>query len=77
MEALIACNPEAYVIQRGPMNPNPGVPEARPHFGILRAVKEGRVLFVDEQVYSRPGPRSIDAVEELAAFLHPTRFHRE
>jgi iron complex transport system substrate-binding protein len=74
MEALIACNPEAYVIQRGPMNPNPGLPEARPHFAILRAVKERRVLFVDEQVYSRPGPRSIDAVEELAVFLHPEWF---
>jgi iron complex transport system substrate-binding protein len=74
MEALIACDPEAYVIQRGPMNPNPGEPEARPHFAILGAVKGGRVLFVDEQVYSRPGPRSVDAVEELAAFLHPVRF---
>jgi len=74
METLIACNPEAYIVQRGAMNPSPGRPGTRPHFAILRAVKEGRVLVVDEQVYSRPGPRAVDGVEELAAFLHPERF---
>ena len=74
MEALIECNPEAYIVQRGPMNQNPSDPSSRPHFQVLEAVKKGRILVVDEQVYSRPGPRSVDAVEQLAAFLHPDRF---
>jgi iron complex transport system substrate-binding protein len=74
MEALIECNPEAYIIQRGPMNKNPSDPSSRPHFQVLDAVKKGKILFVDEQTYSRPGPRAVDAVEELAAFLHPDRF---
>ncbi len=74
IEALIACKPEAYIVQQGPMNPNPSQPAARPLFSILEAVKGGRVLFVDEQVYSRPGPRAVNGVEELAAFLHPNRF---
>jgi len=34
-------------------------------------VEEGQVLFVDEHIFSRPGPRSVEAVEKLAAFLHP------
>jgi iron complex transport system substrate-binding protein len=38
---------------------------------VLDAVKQGRVLFVEEQIFSRPGPRSVEAVETLAAFLHP------
>jgi iron complex transport system substrate-binding protein len=71
MEALIECNPEAYLIQRGPMNQNPSHPSSRPHFQVLEAVKKGKILFVDEQAYSRPGPRAVDAVEELAQFLHP------
>jgi iron complex transport system substrate-binding protein len=70
MESLIACNPDLYVVQRGPMNRNPGPLSERPHFQLLDAVKTGRVLYVDEQVFSRPGPRSVDAVEQLARVLH-------
>jgi iron complex transport system substrate-binding protein len=74
MEALIGLNPDAYLVQRGPMNQDPSHPSSRPHFQVLRAVKDRKVLIVDEQVYSRPGPRCVDAVEELAAFLHSERF---
>jgi len=74
METLIKTDPDVYVIQRGPMNKNPSHPLKRPHFHVLRAVKNRRILIVDEQVYSRPGPRSVQAVEQLAAFLHPDRF---
>jgi iron complex transport system substrate-binding protein len=74
MESLIQRNPAAYVVQEGPMNRNPSQPSERPHFRVLDAVKRGRVLFVDEQIYSRPGPRSVEAVESLVAFLHPDRF---
>lgn len=70
LETVIACNPEYYVVQRGPMNRNPAAPNERPHFGTLEAVTKGRVLIVDEHVFSRPGPRSVEAVEQLAAFLH-------
>jgi iron complex transport system substrate-binding protein len=71
MESLIQKNPEAYVVQEGPMNRNPSPPADRPHFRVLDAVKQGKVLFVEEQVFSRPGPRSVEAVELLATFLHP------
>jgi iron complex transport system substrate-binding protein len=74
MEALIEIDPEVYVVQRGPMNQNPSHPSSRPHFQVLRAVKNGRIVVVDEQAYSRPGPRAVDAVEALAEFLHPERF---
>jgi cobalamin transport system substrate-binding protein len=71
MESLIACNPDFYVVQKGAMNRNPGSPEERPHFKVLSAVKNHNVLFVDEQVFSRPGPRSVEAVEQLARTIHP------
>ncbi|EFK09431.1 periplasmic binding protein [delta proteobacterium NaphS2] len=74
METLIEQHPEVYIIQRGPMNKNPTHPSERPHFRILEPVKTGRIMFVDEQVYSRPGPRSVEAVEALAVFLHPDAF---
>jgi len=74
LEAVIAGDPDAYIVQQGPMNPNPSPPAARPHFGILRAVKTGRVLVVEERLFSRPSPGAADAVVQLAAFLHPGLF---
>jgi iron complex transport system substrate-binding protein len=71
IETLIDYDPDVYVVQRGPMNRNPGSPRSRPNFQVLRAVQQGRVFFVDEYIFSRPGPRSLEAVEKLAAYLHP------
>jgi iron complex transport system substrate-binding protein len=71
LEALIQANPDVYIIQKGPMNRSPGDIYTRPYFMELKAVKAHRVLVVDESLYSRPGPRSAEAVEELARFLHP------
>ena len=65
-EELVRLDPEVYLVQRGPMNKNPVPPKDRPHFRTIDAVRAGRVFFVDEQIFSRPGPRSVDAVEQLA-----------
>lgn len=74
LEAVIAADPEVYLIQRGPMNPRPEPVQQRPHYALLRAVQTNRVLVVDEHLYSRPGPQAVKAVEELARFLHPDLF---
>ena len=74
IETLIGYNPEVYVVQKGPMNKNPGEPKSRPNFQVIEAVQQGRVLVVDEYLFSRPGPRSVDAAEKLAAFLYPNLF---
>lgn len=73
-EALLMANPDVYIVQEGPMNRNPAAPRSRPHFDRLEAVRKGRVFFVDEFLYSRPGPRCVDAVEQLAERLYPERF---
>lgn len=73
-ETLLQLDPEVYLIQQGPMNPAPSAPAGRPHFASLRAVRNRRVLFVEEALFSRPGPRSVEAVERLAQFLHPDCF---
>ena len=68
-EALIAADPDMYLIQQGPMNPAPTPLDERDHYRGLRAVREGRVLVVDEERFARPGPRALDAAEELAGWL--------
>ena len=73
MEALIKRDPDVYIIQRGPMNKKPSHPSKRPYFYVLRAVLNKKMMMVDEQIFSRPGPRSVKAVEQLAAFLYPEK----
>ena len=68
LEALLQAQPEAYVIQQGPMNKSPGDIYSRPYFQELRAVKAKRVLLVDESLFSRPGPRSAQAVNNWRGF---------
>lgn len=72
-EEVIKRDPEVYLIQQGAMNPNPQPMKERAHFRTIDAVKNNRVYIIDESSYSRPGPRAVSAVEELAALLHPTR----
>jgi iron complex transport system substrate-binding protein len=70
-EEIVRLAPEAYLIQRGPMNPAPLPLSKRPRLRAIPAAACGRAWFVDERKYSRPGPQSVDAAEELAALLHP------
>lgn len=74
LEALLFENPDYYIVQQGPMNKTPIPPEKRAHFDRLKCVRQGKVLLVDEFLFSRPGPRCVDAVEQLAAALHPALF---
>jgi precorrin-2/cobalt-factor-2 C20-methyltransferase len=55
-------------------NSDPIPPDKRAHFDRLKCVREAKVLIADEFIFSRPGPRCVDAVEQLAAALHPERF---
>lgn len=73
-EALLLDDPDVYIVQQGPMNRNPLDPVKRGHFHQLRSIREGRVIFVDELLFSRPGPRCVDAVEQLASELYPESF---
>lgn len=69
-EVLVSLDPDAYILQQGPMNPAPQAPDRRPHYRGLSAVRQGRVLVVDEHRFARPGPRSVEAAELLARWLH-------
>jgi iron complex transport system substrate-binding protein len=77
LEALLKADPEVYVIQEGPMNRSPEDISSRPNFQELKAVRARRVLVVDQSLFSRPGPRSAQAVQQLARFLHPQAWGEE
>ena len=73
-EALLLLKPDAYVVQHGAMNSLSEPVATRRHFALLPAVRAGRVLQVEEALFSRTGPRALDAVELLARWLHPELF---
>jgi len=46
----------------------------RPGYSAISAVKTGRVFALDDNLVSRPGPRVVEGVREIAAVLHPDLF---
>lgn len=68
-EELLRLAPEVCLTQRGPMNPEARPMAERPQYASLPCVKNRRAYVVEEIVFSRPGPGSVAAVEELARLL--------
>ncbi len=70
VEALVEEDPGVYLVAEE----SGGTAEAiadRPGFGDLTAVVEGRVVLVDSDLVSRPGPRLLLGLRSLAEALHP------
>jgi len=76
-DELTAASPDAVVIMPCGFTRERALAELadiadRPEWLALPAVRNGRVQVVDALSYfSRPGPRLVDGVVQLAAFLHP------
>ena len=68
-EELLRLAPDIYLVQHGPMNPRPVPMDQRPLFRTLACVKAGQIHAVNQKIFSRPGPRSLEAVRELSAII--------
>jgi iron complex transport system substrate-binding protein len=74
-EAIIRADPEFIILGDG-LFPG-GTPEEvkrRPGWSTISAVKTDRVYPVDDNAVSRPGPRVVDGLEQVARLLYPDRF---
>lgn len=49
--------------------------QSRDYLQNIRAVKKNRIYFMDEDLATRPGPRLLKALSQLARICHPERFH--
>ena len=72
-EQLIAADPDVILL---PNTAYTSIDEfvADPRFADLRAVKEGRVILIDDVVITRPGPRIGQGLKALAEAVHPEAF---
>jgi iron complex transport system substrate-binding protein len=73
-EAVIAADPEVIALADGEFGESLETVAARPGWGSITAVTTGRVNPVDDDLLSRPGPRVVDGVKELASILYPETF---
>jgi iron complex transport system substrate-binding protein len=74
-ESALAANPEAIVLPTGGSMGNANSNVA-PALKRSPAVANGRVYKINEDHLSRPGPRAVDGVEDLARALHPEVFNK-
>ncbi len=69
LETALAYQPEAIILSDSEDNREPHTV-----FKNSPAVKNGRVFKINADLLSRPGPRIVDALEQIAKALHPESF---
>ena len=71
LEELLPQDPRVILLPKTEsFSPSPEDFQSLPGWKDLRAVKEHRMFFVSDAI-ERPGPRLVDALEEVASILHP------
>lgn len=74
LEQVVAADPAFIILGDARYGVTPESIAQRPGWENLSAVKNGNVLPFNDDLVSRPGPRLVDALEELAKLLRPELF---
>jgi iron complex transport system substrate-binding protein len=75
VESIIARNPQVIILTEEPAyGGDPQQVYARSGWANITAIKSHRVYSIDPDIVSRPGPRLVDALEQVAKMLHPELF---
>ncbi len=74
-EVVLAANPDIILLADGNADTggteSPATVKARPGWANLNAVKNGHVYVIDADIFSRPGPRVVDGLEQLIKLCYP------
>jgi iron complex transport system substrate-binding protein len=73
-EAVIASAPEVIILADEESGVTIDSVKARPGWDVIPAVQNDRIYGIDPDIISRPGPRVIDALEQLGEAIYPERF---
>ena len=74
LEQVVVSNPDLIILGDSMWRVTPEAVKARSGWESLDAVKNGRIFAFDDNLVSRPGPRLVDGLEQLAVLLHPELF---
>lgn len=74
LEQVVSLNPSIIVLGDSLYGVTPAAVSARAGWQSLDAVKNGKIYSFDDNLVSRPGPRLVDGLEQLAKLFHPELF---
>lgn len=71
IEKLITADPQVIVLGDAAYGVTPEAVAARAGWDVMTAVKDGAIRPANDLVITRPGPRLVDGLRELALAIHP------
>ena len=74
LEQLVVANPAVIVLGDSMWGTTPESVKARPGWEGIAAVQNDQIFPFDDNLISRPGPRLVDGLEQLAKLLRPELF---
>jgi iron complex transport system substrate-binding protein len=74
LEQLVVANPSVIVLGDSMWGTTPEAVKARPGWEGIAAVQNDQIFPFDDNLISRPGPRLVDGLEQLAKLLRPELF---
>lgn len=75
LEQLLVQNPAVIVLGDSIYGTTAADVTARVGWGDIQAVKDGKIYSFNDDLVSRPGPRNVDGLEQLAKLIHPELFN--
>jgi iron complex transport system substrate-binding protein len=73
-EAVVAAAPDVMILADEEFGVTVDSVKARPGWDTIPAVSNNRIIGIDPDIISRPGPRIVDALEQLGVAIYPERF---
>jgi iron complex transport system substrate-binding protein len=73
-EEILDRDPEVIILADADAGESAQTVKARPGWDAISAVRNDRIYVIDPDIVSRPGPRLVDGLEQLARFLYPEKF---
>jgi iron complex transport system substrate-binding protein len=74
LEQIVAADPDVIILGDSMWGVTAEMVASRPGWENLSAVQNGQVVPFDDDLVSRPGPRLVDGLEQLAKLLHSELF---
>jgi len=74
LEQIVASNPSVIILGDAMWGVTPDSVVARPGWETIEAVKSNNIFPIDDNLISRPGPRLVDGLEQIAKLLRPGLF---
>lgn len=76
LETLVTKDPEVIILADAPPygKESPETVKARPGWREIAAVKSARIYAIDPDLVTRPGPRVVEGMAQLAKMLYPERY---